>query len=93
MTLSRVEIDKRYRERNPEKRKESSHNSYIKFREKNLERKREHYQRIKEDAKLDVKPCPICTINYRRLYLKKHMMLRHKLPESELPFDLLCKPV
>lgn len=43
---------------------------------------------ISQKGKLDVKSCPICQINYRRTYLKKHMINRHKLSEDELPHDL-----
>ena len=43
---------------------------------------------ISQKGKLDVKPCPICKIDYRRTYLKKHMINRHKMSEDELPHDL-----
>ena len=59
--------------------------------------RKEEYQKnkntISQLGKEDVKRCPICTIDYRRTYLKKHMLNRHKMSEEELPTDLCCKPV
>ena len=84
---------KTFRERHPERVKAASRASYEKYRDVYLQTKRERYELQKEDFKQDVKQCPICQINYRRTYLKKHMLNRHKMSEEELPTDLCCKPV
>ena len=83
---------KSYRERHPDRVKISSQICYQKYRDINLQKKRDRYATQKEIFKLDVKQCPICQIDYRRIYLKKHMVNRHKLSEDELPPDL-CQHV
>ena len=46
---------------------------------------------ISQLGKEDVKQCPICTIDFRRTYLRKHMLNRHKLSENQLPTNLCLK--
>lgn len=94
-----VNMDKyeRYRERHPERVKESDRKYIQKNRESRNTKKREEYMRdrdkILERSRTDLKQCPICTINYRRLYLPHHMMNRHNIHKENLPSDLLCKVV
>ena len=91
-TLTR---DQRYRMRHPERVKRHQKECYERYRERNIERKRQYYmankERILQEYKDDKKLCPICQIAYKRLYLPKHMTIRHKL--TELPPDLTCKVV
>ena len=58
-------------------------------------RRKEEYQQKREDilrrAKEDRLSCPICTIQYRRLYLKVHLQNRHKLDDVQLQ-QVLTKP-
>ena len=82
-----------YRERHPDRVKAASQACYQKYRDVYLQKKRERYELQKEEFKKDVKQCPICQIDYRRMYLKKHMLNRHKMSEEELPTDLCCKLV
>ena len=42
-------------------------------------------------SKADVKCCPLCQIEYKRKYLRTHMMNRHKLTDDELPLGLMDK--
>ena len=87
----------RYRKTHPERVKESDRKYIEKNRESRNLKKREDYMRdrnnILEKSRTDLKQCPICTINYRRLYLPHHMVNRHKIQRENLPPDLLCKAV
>ena len=87
----------RYRERHPERVKETDRKYIEKNRESRNAKKREEYMRdrdnILEKNRTDLKQCPICTKNYRRLYLPHHMVNRHKFQRDNLPPDLLCKVV
>ena len=75
--------DKAYRERHPERVKQQRLACYLKYREQNLAKKRAYYEKNKERIlamnKADVQLCPICKINYKRLYLTKHLENRHNL--------------
>ena len=87
----------RYRERHPERVKETDRKYIEKNRESRNAKKREEYMRdrdnILEKNRTDLKQCPSCTKNYRRLYLPYHMVNRHKFQRENLPPDLLCKVV
>lgn len=87
----------RYRRAHPERIQESDRKYIEKNRENRNAKKRENYMRdrekILERSRNDLKVCPICAINYRRLYLPHHMTKRHKIEKENLPPDLLCKVV
>ena len=44
----------------------------------------ENKDAILEKQKADRVECPICKIEYRRLYLKRHLLTRHKLDETTI---------
>jgi len=92
---SRNDYKRVWRQNNVEKARASSNASYAKNCEVHRASKRARYQLEKEArsvaAKADVKCCPLCNIEYKRKYLKTHMMNRHKLTEDQLPHDLMHK--
>jgi hypothetical protein len=87
--------DRKYREMHGDRVRASTKACYLKHHEEYKANKRARYQLEKEQrseaSKADVKGCPICQIQYKRNYLKKHMMNRHKLTEEELPEDLCVR--
>ena len=89
-----MDKDRLYRQRHPEKVKASQSQYYQKHKEIVNERRQTHYSKnreyILERMRNDTQECPICKMDFRRLYLKTHM-LRHKL-DVEKVNDLLCKP-
>jgi hypothetical protein len=42
-----------------------------------------HKARISEEGKADRANCPLCGLGFRRLYIKKHIVTRHKLSMEE----------
>ena len=51
-------------------------------------------EEILRKGKEDRANCPLCGLDFRRLYIKKHIITRHKL--TELPAnldDLICRPI
>jgi hypothetical protein len=61
------------------------------------EHRKAEYQEKREEilrkGKEDRSNCPLCGLDFRRLYIKKHLITRHKL--TELPEnldDLICRP-
>ena len=85
-----MDKDARYRAAHPERCRAASKASYEKNREAAIEKKRQFYQDNKEAILLarkeDKQMCPICQIEYGRLYLDKHLKNRHKI----LPENLVC---
>ena len=77
-----MESDRRYIEITRESRNAKKREQYVRDRDKVLEKSR-----------TDLKQCPICTINYRRLYLPHHMVNRHLIQRENLPPGLLRKVV
>lgn len=57
------------------------------------ETRRELYQKkreeILESGKADRARCPMCQLDFRRLYIPRHIVTRHKVP---VPADLVCEP-
>ena len=88
---------KTYRETHRERIRAAEKACYMKHQEEYKAKKRARYQIEKEERlaanKADVKLCPMCHINYKRNYLKKHMMNRHNLGEDQLPADIACKQI
>ena len=87
-----MDKDARYRAAHPERCRAASKASYDKNREVAIEKKRQFYQANKEAIllarKADTQLCPLCNINYGRLYLDKHLRNRHGVS----PEQLICKP-
>ena len=77
-----MESDRRYIEITRESRNAKKREQYVRDRDKVLEKSR-----------TDLKQCPICTINYRSLYLPHHMVNRHLIQRENLPPGLLRKVV
>ena len=73
-----------------------SNDRHKRFREKHGERlremKRQKYQENREailqKGRNDKQECPICKIEYRRLYLKRHLLSRHKFDE-----EIICQMI
>lgn len=74
-------------------------------REKINERRREKYsskarksdyadkrEEILKKGKEDRAICPLCNLDFRRLYIKKHIRTRHKTDPPENLDELICKP-
>jgi hypothetical protein len=87
--------DQRYRLKNPEKVKQSNYNYHVANRDVINVKKKMLYQQTRvarlEKEKKDVRACPVCEINFRRLYLKKHLLHRHKFDQEKVD-ELLCSP-
>ena len=75
------------------------HNSINENRRMNYssEKRREVYERTRVEVlqklKEDRAPCPLCGLDFRRLYIRKHLVTRHRL--TEVPDnldDLVCRP-
>lgn len=85
----RMAYTKKYLEANREcinEKRRSKYSSEIRKQEY-AENREEILRKGKEDRAL----CPLCKLDFRRLYIRKHIMTRHKL---EPPIDLkeiLCK--
>lgn len=88
--------DQRYRLKHPDRKKQSNYNYHNANRDSINMKKKLLYQKTRvarlEKEKLDKRECPICVgISFRRLYLKKHLLTRHKLDPDRVA-ELLCKP-
>ena len=44
----------------------------------------QHRDEVLKRQRADKRECPLCTICYRRLYLKTHLENRHKLSEEQI---------
>ena len=75
--------DKLYKLRHPDRVKESDHLFYHTHKDEINLKRRQSYE-LKKDAiskagKEDVRTCPLCNIDYRRVYLRAHLQNRHKV--------------
>lgn len=55
---------------------------------------KQHREEILRKGKEDRMPCPLCGLDFRRLYIKKHILTRHKL--TVLPdgvAELICRRI
>ena len=88
--------DHKYRQRHPEKVRESAKRHYAAHREAYAIKRRERYlnQRtaILERMKNDRVECPFCAnITFHRTYLPKHIKNRHKLDPTEVLTKEFCR--
>ena len=55
------------------------------------EKRKVRYQRTRLEVlrkgKEDRAECPLCGLDFRRLYIKKHIVTRHKIPDVPENFD------
>jgi len=62
----------------------------------NSEQRRAEYQEKRETilkrGREDRSNCPLCGLDFRRLYIKRHIVTRHKLTDFNLD-ELICKQV
>ena len=63
----------------------------------NTDYRKVEYQEKREEilrkGKEDRANCPLCGLDFRRLYIKKHIITRHKLKELPENLDeLICRP-
>ena len=90
-----------YMMRHPERRRESvaRYNGKAEVRDRRATKRREFYvahrESILREQRQDRAACPLCMgITFRRLYLKRHLLSRHKLSEAEaaacVPQKNLC---
>lgn len=71
----------KYLEVNREKINERRRNKYSsKLRKEEYAEKREQ---ILQKGKEDRATCPLCNLDFRRLYIKKHIVTRHKITPPE----------
>jgi hypothetical protein len=59
------------------------------------EKRKEDYMQNREEilkkCKEDRTNCPLCGLDYRRLYIPQHVVTRHKISKEE--FVKMCMPV
>ena len=59
------------------------------------EKRKAKYQQKREEllqrSKGDRACCPLCNLEFRRLYIKSHIVTRHKVQPPENLNELICK--
>lgn len=88
--------DGKYRQRHPERVKESAKRHYATHREEYAIKRRERYQlqraEILERLKNDRVECPFCSnITFNRQYLPKHIKTRHKMDPTTVITTEFCR--
>ena len=75
--------DELYKLRHPDRVKESCRLFYNTHKDEINLKRRQSYDLKKDDiskaGKEDVRTCPLCNIDYRRVYLHAHLQNRHKV--------------
>jgi hypothetical protein len=81
----------KYLEANREKINERKRNKY------SSELRKAEYAETREvilkKGKEDRAICPLCNLDFRRLYIKKHIITRHKIDPPENLKELICVPI
>ena len=74
--------DREYHEANRERINQRHRENYMKHQESRNARRHEDYQCKREEIlkkqKEDRAQCPLCHLTFRRVYVPRHMMLRHE---------------
>ncbi len=87
-----------YYEANRDRINQRHRDNYTKHRERRNARRREEYQHNRESIlqrqKTDRVTCPLCHLTFRRLYVPRHVALRHNKgpPQAAAGQHGLCTP-
>ena len=75
--------DRAYHEANRERINQRHRDNYVKHRDVRNAKRRAEYQlqreQILQKQKEDRAPCPLCHLMFRRVYVPRHISLRHNL--------------